>query len=103
CEIQAVLVHQNRSPPPRSSHAALGETTVDVGFPEGICGSPRRQVPTGSGPAYCFKYLCTTDRVRLHPPFEHLFAIYPRELHFSKLLHGRVSGSSKWLGLTRKA
>jgi len=28
---------------------------------------------------------------------------FQTELHFSRLEHGRVRGSSKWLGLTRKA
>jgi len=28
---------------------------------------------------------------------------YPTELHFSRLVQGRVSGSSKWFGLTLKA
>jgi len=87
----------------------------------GFCGNAEAPDTNRSAARQCFKYICTTDRSQLHtlshyhwigperlPSGPALLARpaahpHPTELHFSRLVQGRVMGSSKWLGLTRSA
>lgn len=90
-----------------------GHTAIDVGFLKGLkrelrgAGKYRSQDPLlletnmyhGMG-TVCTPYLDRSTRSGLDRSIP---TVYPTELHFNKLVHGRVSGSSKWFGLTRNA
>ena len=105
--------------------AVLPTTAFSVDLPEGFCGNAEAPDTIRFAARHCFKYICTTDRSQMHMQSRCIWigagrlpygpanrsltltarkaGCYPTELHFSRLVQGRVMGSSKWLGLTRRA
>ncbi|SPF34262.1 hypothetical protein SBA4_1460002 [Candidatus Sulfopaludibacter sp. SbA4] len=92
------------NPPPHAHYVNFGGLR---GITGGICGTAGGARPKTLGARLMLQIPMYHGLTPFAPPLLTYMELYtqnyPTELHFSRLLHGRVRGSSKWLGLTRSA